>query len=196
MERCGQADVRTLADVGLTLDPLAPESTSDILNLNTRVLEAAFQIDREGTLNVLTQASDEFNALGNALARQVSTNRALEETLPTALQTETIASQLELSDQALRNAILESAPALTQAEIVRQQQLEVARQVLAEQADSVLAETQAKRLAASRAAEERQLNSSREQDLAATALADRLIVLHNGNLVADGEPGEVIASPI
>lgn len=28
------------------------------------------------------------------------------------------------------------------------------------------------------------------------ALADRIIVLHNGQLVADGEPGEVIASPI
>jgi len=27
-------------------------------------------------------------------------------------------------------------------------------------------------------------------------LADRIIVLHNGTLVADGEPGEVIASPI
>jgi branched-chain amino acid transport system ATP-binding protein len=27
-------------------------------------------------------------------------------------------------------------------------------------------------------------------------LADRIIVLHNGSLVADGEPGEVIASPI
>jgi branched-chain amino acid transport system ATP-binding protein len=27
-------------------------------------------------------------------------------------------------------------------------------------------------------------------------LADRIIVLHNGQLVADGEPGEVIASPI
>jgi branched-chain amino acid transport system ATP-binding protein len=27
-------------------------------------------------------------------------------------------------------------------------------------------------------------------------LADRIIVLHNGQLVADGEPSEVIASPI
>jgi branched-chain amino acid transport system ATP-binding protein len=27
-------------------------------------------------------------------------------------------------------------------------------------------------------------------------LADRIIVLHNGTLVADGEPAEVIASPI
>ena len=27
-------------------------------------------------------------------------------------------------------------------------------------------------------------------------LADRIIVLHNGKLVADGEPNEVIASPI
>ena len=27
-------------------------------------------------------------------------------------------------------------------------------------------------------------------------LADRIIVLHNGSLVADGEPAEVIASPI
>jgi branched-chain amino acid transport system ATP-binding protein len=27
-------------------------------------------------------------------------------------------------------------------------------------------------------------------------LADRIIVLHNGQLVADGEPNEVIASPI
>jgi branched-chain amino acid transport system ATP-binding protein len=27
-------------------------------------------------------------------------------------------------------------------------------------------------------------------------LADRIIVLHNGTLVADGEPNEVIASPI
>ena len=27
-------------------------------------------------------------------------------------------------------------------------------------------------------------------------LADRIIVLHNGQLVADGEPAEVIASPI
>jgi branched-chain amino acid transport system ATP-binding protein len=27
-------------------------------------------------------------------------------------------------------------------------------------------------------------------------LADRIIVLHNGTLVADGEPSEVIASPI
>jgi branched-chain amino acid transport system ATP-binding protein len=27
-------------------------------------------------------------------------------------------------------------------------------------------------------------------------LADRIIVLHNGRLVADGEPAEVIASPI
>jgi branched-chain amino acid transport system ATP-binding protein len=27
-------------------------------------------------------------------------------------------------------------------------------------------------------------------------LADRIIVLHNGTLVADGEPGQVIASPI
>ena len=27
-------------------------------------------------------------------------------------------------------------------------------------------------------------------------LADRIIVLHNGELVADGEPAEVIASPI
>ncbi len=27
-------------------------------------------------------------------------------------------------------------------------------------------------------------------------LADRIIVLHNGSLVADGEPGEVIASPV
>ena len=27
-------------------------------------------------------------------------------------------------------------------------------------------------------------------------LADRIIVLHNGTLVADGEPGEVMASPI
>ncbi|MCB8821203.1 ABC transporter ATP-binding protein [Microvirga rosea] len=28
------------------------------------------------------------------------------------------------------------------------------------------------------------------------SLADRIIVLHNGNLVADGEPGAVIASPV
>jgi branched-chain amino acid transport system ATP-binding protein len=28
------------------------------------------------------------------------------------------------------------------------------------------------------------------------SLADRIIVLHNGQLVADGEPAEVIASPI
>ena len=28
------------------------------------------------------------------------------------------------------------------------------------------------------------------------SLADRIIVLHNGELVADGEPAEVIASPI
>ena len=28
------------------------------------------------------------------------------------------------------------------------------------------------------------------------SLADRIIVLHNGALVADGEPAEVIASPI
>ena len=27
-------------------------------------------------------------------------------------------------------------------------------------------------------------------------LADRIIVLHNGTLVADGEPAEVIASPV
>jgi len=27
-------------------------------------------------------------------------------------------------------------------------------------------------------------------------LADRVIVLHNGTLVADGEPAEVVASPI
>jgi branched-chain amino acid transport system ATP-binding protein len=27
-------------------------------------------------------------------------------------------------------------------------------------------------------------------------LADRIIVLHNGNLVADGEPAAVIASPV
>ncbi|MDQ3273258.1 MAG: ABC transporter ATP-binding protein, partial [Pseudomonadota bacterium] len=27
-------------------------------------------------------------------------------------------------------------------------------------------------------------------------LADRIIVLHNGSLVADGEPAEVIASPV
>jgi branched-chain amino acid transport system ATP-binding protein len=27
-------------------------------------------------------------------------------------------------------------------------------------------------------------------------LADRIIVLHNGTLVADGEPNEVMASPI
>jgi len=27
-------------------------------------------------------------------------------------------------------------------------------------------------------------------------LADRIIVLHNGQLVADGEPAEVIASPV
>ena len=169
-----QLAVRTLADIGLTLDPLAPESTSEILNLNTRVLEAAFQIDREGTLNVLARTSDEFSALGNALVRQVSANTAPEEPLPAALQAETTASQLQLSDQALRNAILESTPALTQAEIVRQQQLEVARQALAERAGSVLGETQAERLAANRAAEDRQLNSTRGQDLAATALADRL----------------------
>jgi branched-chain amino acid transport system ATP-binding protein len=28
------------------------------------------------------------------------------------------------------------------------------------------------------------------------SLADRIVVLHNGTLVADGEPGEVIASPV
>ena len=28
------------------------------------------------------------------------------------------------------------------------------------------------------------------------SLADRIIVLHNGKLVADGKPAEVIASPI
>ncbi len=28
------------------------------------------------------------------------------------------------------------------------------------------------------------------------SLADRIIVLHNGSLVADGEPAEVIASPV
>jgi branched-chain amino acid transport system ATP-binding protein len=28
------------------------------------------------------------------------------------------------------------------------------------------------------------------------SLADRIIVLHNGALVADGEPAEVIASPV
>jgi branched-chain amino acid transport system ATP-binding protein len=28
------------------------------------------------------------------------------------------------------------------------------------------------------------------------SLADRIIVLHNGTLVADGDPAEVIASPI
>jgi len=28
------------------------------------------------------------------------------------------------------------------------------------------------------------------------SLADRIVVLHNGRLVADGEPAEVIASPI
>jgi len=28
------------------------------------------------------------------------------------------------------------------------------------------------------------------------SLADRIVVLHNGELVADGEPTEVIASPI
>jgi branched-chain amino acid transport system ATP-binding protein len=28
------------------------------------------------------------------------------------------------------------------------------------------------------------------------SLADRIIVLHNGQLVADGEPAEVIASPV
>jgi branched-chain amino acid transport system ATP-binding protein len=27
-------------------------------------------------------------------------------------------------------------------------------------------------------------------------LADRIIVLHNGSLVADGEPADVIASPV
>ena len=27
-------------------------------------------------------------------------------------------------------------------------------------------------------------------------LADRIVVLHNGQLVADGEPAEVIASPV
>ncbi|MFX6035981.1 high-affinity branched-chain amino acid ABC transporter ATP-binding protein LivG, partial [Acinetobacter baumannii] len=28
------------------------------------------------------------------------------------------------------------------------------------------------------------------------SLADRIVVLHNGNLMADGDPAEVIASPI
>ena len=28
------------------------------------------------------------------------------------------------------------------------------------------------------------------------SLADRIVVLHNGTLVADGEPAEVIASPV
>ena len=28
------------------------------------------------------------------------------------------------------------------------------------------------------------------------SLADRIIVLHNGKLVADGKPAEVIASPV
>jgi branched-chain amino acid transport system ATP-binding protein len=28
------------------------------------------------------------------------------------------------------------------------------------------------------------------------SLSDRIVVLHNGKLVADGEPAEVIASPI
>ena len=28
------------------------------------------------------------------------------------------------------------------------------------------------------------------------SLSDRIVVLHNGELVADGEPAEVIASPI
>jgi branched-chain amino acid transport system ATP-binding protein len=28
------------------------------------------------------------------------------------------------------------------------------------------------------------------------SLADRIVVLHNGSLVADGEPGQVIASPV
>jgi len=28
------------------------------------------------------------------------------------------------------------------------------------------------------------------------SLADRIVVLHNGSLVVDGEPGEVIASPV
>jgi branched-chain amino acid transport system ATP-binding protein len=28
------------------------------------------------------------------------------------------------------------------------------------------------------------------------SLADRIVVLHNGRLVADGEPGEVISSPV
>ena len=28
------------------------------------------------------------------------------------------------------------------------------------------------------------------------SLSDRIVVLHNGELVADGEPSEVIASPI
>ena len=28
------------------------------------------------------------------------------------------------------------------------------------------------------------------------SLADRIVVLHNGRLVADGEPAEVIASPV
>ena len=179
----------TLASIGVTLDPLAPESISESLNVNKQVLEAAFQLDRNGTLKLLTQTSEQFNTVGTTLARQItaaaqaaqqaaqatqSAQAALATSASATLQAETAFSQLQINDQALRDAISVSAPALTPAEQLRQQQLAVARRVIAEQAGNVLAETQADRLAADRAAEARQLASTREQDQAASALADRM----------------------
>jgi hypothetical protein len=179
----------TLASIGVTLDPLAPESISESLNVNKQVLEAAFQLDRNGTLKLLTQTSEQFNTVGATLARQItaaaqaaqqaaqatqSAQAALATSASATLQAETAFSQLQINDQALRDAISVSAPALTPAEQLRQQQLEVARRVIAEQAGNVLAETQADRLAANHAAEARQLASTREQDQAASALADRM----------------------
>lgn len=77
--RGGPVSASTLAGLGITLDPLAPASGVDLLNVAAPPLRAAFAADRDGTLALLSRTAGAFDALATAVV-QAEAIRSLGET--------------------------------------------------------------------------------------------------------------------
>ncbi len=185
--RGGPVAGSTLAGLGITLDPLAPASSADLLNVDAPRLRAAFAADRDGVLDLLARTAATFESLGTAVAQAESAPTPAPVTAPPAAPGANAAlAGLALTD-ALADALAAThaakpgqpagAPEMaagmqpaSEAELLRQRQLAVAREAVA----GVRAETQADRLAADRLAAQRQLDVPQQEDQAARALAQRM----------------------
>lgn len=108
-EHGGPISSSTLAGIGITLDPLAPASAADLLNVDAPLLRAAFAVDRNGTLALLTRTTDQFHALGIAVAQAEADAGATNTPAPTAAPPAAPGSTATLAHLALNDALAGTA---------------------------------------------------------------------------------------